>query len=341
MKIKSLVGTVFLFYLILMIGFNEPAFALVWTAQTSGTTNDLRGVSAVDANTAWAVGFSGTILHTTNAGTTWTTQTSGTTNILNDVSAVDANTAFVVGDGGTILHTTNAGTTWTAQTSGTTNVLIGVSAVDANTAFAVGTGGTILHTTNAGTTWTTQTSGTTGFLVGVSAVDASTAWAVGTVGTILYGTGIGIGGGIVFTMNLQAGCILTVNSATAAFGTVTPPATGIATFNFQNDGAGTLAVSADIGNSVTGGMQDATAVTILPSDMTVDATTTFDLTPGTAIMSNAGTPQLIANLQPLSSADEASNPRVGTLTAATTNLQNLPASGALTGTLTLTGGACT
>ena len=88
-------------------------------------------------------------------------------------------------------------------------------------------------------------------------------------------------------------------------------------------------------------MQDASAVTILPADMTVDATTTFDLTPGTATMSNAATPQLIANLQPLSSADENNNPRVGTITAATTNLQNLPASGTLTGTLTLTGGACT
>ncbi|KKK71619.1 hypothetical protein LCGC14_2912110, partial [marine sediment metagenome] len=171
----------------------------------------------------------------------------------------------------------------------------------------------------------------------VSAVDANTAFAVGTGGTILFGTSLGIG----MTMNLQSGCILTVNTVTATFGTVIPPAPGIATFNFQNDGTATLAVSADVGNSVTGGMQDATAVTILPSDMTVDATTTFDLTPGTAIMSNAATPQLIANLQPLSSADEASNPRVGTITAATTNLQNLPASGALTGTLTLTGGACT
>ncbi len=148
-------------------------------------------------------------------------------------------------------------------------------------------------------------------------------------------------GGVGLAMDLQAGCILTVNSATANFGAVSPPTPGIANFNFQNDGSATLAVSADVGDDVNGGMQDATAVTILPQDMTVDATASFDLTPGTAIMSNAGTPQLIANLQPLSSADEASTARVGTITAATTNLQNLPASGALTGTLTLTGGACT
>jgi len=142
-------------------------------------------------------------------------------------------------------------------------------------------------------------------------------------------------------MDLQAGCILTVNTVTGTFGSVTPPTPGVATFNFQNDGTATLTVSADVGDSVTGGMQDATAVTILPQDMTVDATTTFDSTPGTATMLNTGTPVSIANLQPLSSADENNNPRVGTITAATTNLQNLPASGTLTGTLTLTGGACT
>jgi photosystem II stability/assembly factor-like uncharacterized protein len=39
-----------------------------WTAQDSGTTNWLSGVSFIDANTGWAVGGSGTILHTTNGG---------------------------------------------------------------------------------------------------------------------------------------------------------------------------------------------------------------------------------------------------------------------------------
>ena len=226
MKIKSLIGTCFVFYLILMIGFNEPAYALiVWTAQTSGTTFNLNDVSAVDANTAWVIGNSGTVLYTTdggttwtpqtpgtssladvsavdantawavgvtgeiryttNAGTTWTGQTSGTTDNLRDVSAVDANTAWAVGDSGTILYTTNAGTTWTAQTTPTTNILYGVSAVDANTAWVSGAGGTILYTTDAGTTWTAQTSGTTNILFDVAAVDANTAWAVGQSGTIL------------------------------------------------------------------------------------------------------------------------------------------------------------
>jgi photosystem II stability/assembly factor-like uncharacterized protein len=74
----------------------------------------------------WAVGDGGTILHTSDGGTTWTAQTSGTTNLLSLVEFTDANTGWAVGVGGTILHTSNGGTTWTAQTSGTTNFLTGV-----------------------------------------------------------------------------------------------------------------------------------------------------------------------------------------------------------------------
>ena len=124
MKIKSLIGTVFVFYLILMIGFNEPAFALVWTAQTSGTTQNLFGVSAVDANAAFAVGSGGIILHTTNGGAIWAAQISGTTAGLTDVSAVDANTAWAVGSGGIILKSFED-TTLTAQFN-----LAGVCEVD-------------------------------------------------------------------------------------------------------------------------------------------------------------------------------------------------------------------
>jgi len=151
-----------------------------WTAQTSGTTQPLLDVSAVDANTAWAVGDAGTILYTTDGGTTWSAQTNPASGIiiLRGVSAIDANTAWVVGNLGTILYTTNAGTTWNDQTTGT-EVLQDVSAVDANTAWAVGSTGTILFTNSGGGPWITQTSGTTNVLVSVSAADASTAWVVG------------------------------------------------------------------------------------------------------------------------------------------------------------------
>ena len=52
---------------------------------------------------------SGTILRTTNGGTTWTSQSSGTTNYLYGVSFTDANTGTAVGWNGTIIRTTNGG----------------------------------------------------------------------------------------------------------------------------------------------------------------------------------------------------------------------------------------
>ena len=39
-----------------------------WVTQTSGTTNDLHGVSFTDGNNGTVVGDDGTILRTTNGG---------------------------------------------------------------------------------------------------------------------------------------------------------------------------------------------------------------------------------------------------------------------------------
>jgi photosystem II stability/assembly factor-like uncharacterized protein len=59
--------------------------------------------------TGTAVGADGTILRTTDGGSTWITQTSGTTNYLIGVSFTDAMTGTAVGADGTILRTTTGG----------------------------------------------------------------------------------------------------------------------------------------------------------------------------------------------------------------------------------------
>ena len=167
----------------------EPAFAAtynVWGAQTSGSTQTLYGVSFVSQSTGWAVGAAGTILHTTNGGTTWTAQTSNTTQQLNGVTFVDANNGWAVGAAGVVDHTTNGGTTWTAQTVGSTSYsFYGVALVNATTGWVVGSGGYIYYTSN-GTTWAAQTSGTTNTLRAVTAASATTAWVVGSAGTVRF-----------------------------------------------------------------------------------------------------------------------------------------------------------
>ena len=170
-----------------------------WYPQTSGTNNNLTGVSFTDINNGTAVGQTGKILRTTNGGVSWTSQSSGITNILFGVFFSDANTGTTVGQVGNIIRTTNGGVNWTLQPSGTTNNLFNVSFTDANTGTVVGGAGnfppfdvTILRTTNGGANWTSQTSGTTNLLRDVTFTDASTGTAVGWEGTILRTTNGGI-----------------------------------------------------------------------------------------------------------------------------------------------------
>src|SRR5260370_23559054 len=131
-----------------------------WTL-VGGTSEDLRGVSFVDANTGTAVGGSRTlppftpavILRTTDGGATWTSQQSGTSFPLNAVSFVDANTRTAVwgtaeiGGRQVILRTVDGDATWTPQGFGVA-ALYGGYFVDANTGAAAGDRGTILNTTD-------------------------------------------------------------------------------------------------------------------------------------------------------------------------------------------------
>jgi len=163
-----------------------------WIEQDSGTPESMTAVAFADAIVGWAVGGSGTIVHTANGGATWAPQASGTTAYLYSVSCFDSATAWAVGASGAVVHTTNGGATWTPQVSGTTAYLASVDFVDANTGWAVGqlveedqngdsvASGLFLKTVDGGTTWTKRTFGEADALQSVSFVDASTGWMVGS-----------------------------------------------------------------------------------------------------------------------------------------------------------------
>ena len=85
------------------------------------------------------MGSEGTILKTTDGGTSWLQQTSGTTECLNLVDYIGANTATVVGGNSTILRTTDGGTNWSSQSSALSGEwLYGVDFIDSNNGYAVG-----------------------------------------------------------------------------------------------------------------------------------------------------------------------------------------------------------
>jgi photosystem II stability/assembly factor-like uncharacterized protein len=89
--------------------------------QPSHTTENLRGVSAVSPQVAWASGTHGTYLRTVNGGRTWlSAQVPNATALdFRGVVAFSANEAFFMssgpGDQSRIYHTTDAGQHWQLQ----------------------------------------------------------------------------------------------------------------------------------------------------------------------------------------------------------------------------------
>ena len=100
----------FCFVIILFIIVHNGMAQNPWFTQNSGTSEDLRAISVVNADTAYVVGFNGTILKTTDGGTVWQPLTSGTTEPLFSVFFIDDTTGWVAGNN--IYKTNNGGENW-------------------------------------------------------------------------------------------------------------------------------------------------------------------------------------------------------------------------------------
>jgi photosystem II stability/assembly factor-like uncharacterized protein len=133
-------------------------------------------------NTGIAVGNRGTILHTSDGGTTWITKGSNITARLNAITFANASTGIAVGAEGIILRTTDGGETWTRQESSTNFTIYGVDFANTHVGTAVGAFGTILRTTDGGVTWQDQSIFLSGeYLFAVSTPNPNLAVAVGGV----------------------------------------------------------------------------------------------------------------------------------------------------------------
>ncbi len=137
---------------------------LAWETQASGVTAvGLRGISAVDASTAWASGASGTVLRTIDGGAVWTRLRIPRTDAVDfrDIEAFDARTALVMGiaSPALIFRTEDAGATWAKvyDNPAAGMFLDAIDFADASHGWAVGDplGGKIflLTTSDGGRTW--------------------------------------------------------------------------------------------------------------------------------------------------------------------------------------------
>jgi hypothetical protein len=139
------------------------------------------------------VGSWGTILKTSNGGTTWVSQVSGISDDLRGLFFLDENRGFAVGVLDNILKTTNGGAAWSLIHSGYGIDFNSVWFRDQNTGYVAGNGGAILLTTDGGTTWTPQLSGTHNDLTAICITDLNTGYTAGSKGTILRTTDNGVG----------------------------------------------------------------------------------------------------------------------------------------------------
>jgi photosystem II stability/assembly factor-like uncharacterized protein len=141
------------------------AAAAGWQLQTSGTSERLRAVSAVNIKVAWASGNKGTVLRTEDGGARWTMlAVPGAEGLdFRDIEATGERTAYILsigsGDKSRIYKTTDAGKTWVLQFTNTDPKAFydAVAFWDEQNGLAVGdpVDGrfTILRTSDGGRTW--------------------------------------------------------------------------------------------------------------------------------------------------------------------------------------------
>jgi photosystem II stability/assembly factor-like uncharacterized protein len=156
-------------------------FALPFLLFLFGVPSNGADIAFMTAN----AGSLGTILKTTDGGTSWSAvYTGGSGTALRDIFAVDADTIYAVGD--INLKSTDGGASWNQIFAGLS--LNGVTAANANKVIAVGQGpspqGRVIVSDNGGTSHTqvliTPPFASSTVFNRVDAVSATTAYLVGT-----------------------------------------------------------------------------------------------------------------------------------------------------------------
>ncbi|MCX6157978.1 MAG: YCF48-related protein [Ignavibacteriae bacterium] len=179
-------------------------------------------------NTGYAVGWDGTIIKTTNAGSEWMQLNSGSNRFLYSVFFTNQTTGFVIsGDesfptNNILLKTTNEGVSWEQKYSFTNTHLSCVYFINESVGFIVGgrywSGGRIFKTTDSGNNWSQfSPDPTTNFINSVFFTSDSVGYVAGDDGRVLKTTNQGnnwisiINSGVIYN---QFSSIYFINSNT-------------------------------------------------------------------------------------------------------------------------------
>lgn len=160
--------TILIFFFIAVKSYSQQ----YWLDAGNATTQNLWRCSFVDTSYGWAVGDSGTIVHTTNGGNTWITQNSKIREYMISVFFANRRLGWALAWGldanyfGTyILKTTNGGVTWdTARYPVPDTYIRAIYFIDSLTGYMGGGPALLLKTTNAGANWFSCSVDTTSFI---------------------------------------------------------------------------------------------------------------------------------------------------------------------------------
>lgn len=156
--IRSAVLLLIIFYFLLPGDTRAQSQREGWAKIPSPTSKTLRNLYFIDAQTGWAAGEDGTIIHTSNGGDSWIVQNSTVQTFIVDIFFINENLGWaltfrnVFPFGTIILKTSNGGDTWITEDFPDENAIM-------NTVFFFDSlngwvGGTyIAGTTNGGATW--------------------------------------------------------------------------------------------------------------------------------------------------------------------------------------------
>jgi photosystem II stability/assembly factor-like uncharacterized protein len=176
------------------------AFASSWTRQPSGTMAWLRSVYFLDQNRGWVAGSSGTLLQTTDGGTTWKKLLPLTKDTLDDVYFANDNVGWLIAERDMLklktndeprsylLKTEDGGFSWRRifLHSKDTNVrLVRLVFADNQRGWVFGETGVVFATRDGGAHWMRQASPTKHLLLGGAFAPDGRGLLVGAAATIL------------------------------------------------------------------------------------------------------------------------------------------------------------
>jgi len=129
-----------------------------WVQQNSGTNEMLSDVVMLDTVTAIVVGQSGSILRTSDAGTTWINVAESLSFVerWKSVSFCDAANGIIVGYYGGVVTTTNGGNNWEWHTIPNAQICFSVLQIWSGNIYVGADSGWIYHSVDTGTTWTSE-----------------------------------------------------------------------------------------------------------------------------------------------------------------------------------------